>query len=108
MRATKPHMFERVKAIPGDAGLPNLGISPEHIALMDNVSVVFHCAATVRFDEPLRVALKLNVGATYEALLFAEKLKNLKIFMHVSTFYSNPYLKCVEPKACGWLTVIYR
>ncbi|XP_053949561.1 fatty acyl-CoA reductase 1 [Anastrepha ludens] len=98
LRASKPHMFERLVPIPGDAVLPNLGISPEHIALMANVSIVFHCAATVRFDEPLRVALKLNVGATYEALIFAEKLKNLKIFLHVSTFYSNPYLKRVEPK----------
>ncbi|XP_050331154.1 fatty acyl-CoA reductase wat [Bactrocera neohumeralis] len=98
LHATKPHMFERLIPIPGDAALPNLGISSEHIALMANVSVVFHCAATVRFDEPLPVALKLNVGATYEALLFAEKLQNLKMFMHVSTFYSNPYLKLVEPK----------
>lgn len=94
-------MFDRLIPIPGDAALSNLGISLEHIALMANVSVVFHCAATVRFDEPLPVALKLNVGATYEALLFAEKLKNLKMFMHVSTFYSNPYLKRVEPKVCG-------
>ncbi|XP_017473740.1 PREDICTED: fatty acyl-CoA reductase 1-like [Rhagoletis zephyria] len=98
LRATKPHMLDRLVPIPGDAALPNLAISPEHTALMENVSIVFHCAATVRFDEPLRVALKLNVGGTLEALLFAEKLKNLKIFMHVSTFYSNPYLKRVEPK----------
>ncbi|XP_067640608.1 fatty acyl-CoA reductase 1 [Eurosta solidaginis] len=98
LRASKPHMLDRLVPIPGDAALPNLGISSEHIILMQNVSIVFHCAATVRFDEPLRVALQLNVGGTYEALLFAEKLKNLKIFLHVSTFYSNPYLKYVEPK----------
>ncbi|XP_011177536.1 fatty acyl-CoA reductase wat [Zeugodacus cucurbitae] len=98
LHATKPHMFDKLVPIPGDAILPGLGISPEHIALMEHVSVVFHCAATVRFDEPLRVALKLNVGGTYEALMFAEKLKNLKMFMHVSTFYSNPYLKRVEPQ----------
>ena len=40
-------------AIPGDMMDPNLGICPEDEAiLIENVNVVFHSAATVRFDEP--------------------------------------------------------
>jgi alcohol-forming fatty acyl-CoA reductase len=41
--------------IEGDLLLPNLGISNEDRKLIiDHVSIVFHSAATVRFDEPLK------------------------------------------------------
>lgn len=98
LRAQKPQELNKLIAIPGDVSLPQLGIDPNHLKQLDQVSIVFHCAATVRFDEPLRVALQLNVGGTLEALKFAEQLRHLRIFVHVSTFFSNPYLKRVEPK----------
>lgn len=99
LRSEKPNEFdEKVIAIPGDVEDPLLGITPENLKLMSNVSIVFHSAATIRFDEPLKDAIKLNVGGTLEALKFAETLRNLEVFMHVSTFYSNPYLEYVEPK----------
>lgn len=98
LRAQKPQELNKLIAIPGDVSLPQLGIDPNHLKLLDQVSIVFHCAATVRFDEPLRIALQLNVGGTLEALKFAEQLRHLRIFVHVSTFFSNPYLKRVEPK----------
>ena len=85
-------------AIPGDATMSRLGITLEYEKQLQNVTLVFHCAATVRFDENLRDAVKLNVGGTFETLKFAETLKNLKVFMHVSTFFSNPYLQRVEEK----------
>ncbi|XP_020803442.1 fatty acyl-CoA reductase wat [Drosophila serrata] len=94
----KPEALDKLVAVQGDVSLPGLGIDPEMIQRMRNVSLVYHCAATVRFDEPLRVALRLNVGGTLEAIKFAEGLTGLRAFVHVSTFYSNPYLKRVEPK----------
>ena len=46
---------EKLVMIEGDLLLPNLGISESDRKLMiDNVSIVFHSAATVRFDEPLK------------------------------------------------------
>ncbi|XP_060662209.1 fatty acyl-CoA reductase 1 [Drosophila nasuta] len=98
LRLQKPQEVDKLVAIPGDVSLPQLGISSEHRQLLSNVSIVFHCAATVRFDEPLRIALRLNVGGTLEALKFAEQLQQLRIFVHVSTFFSNPYLERVEPR----------
>ncbi|XP_075155968.1 fatty acyl-CoA reductase wat-like [Haematobia irritans] len=95
----KPNEFDdKVIPIPGDVELPLLGISRDSAKLMENVSIVIHSAATVRFDERLRDAIRLNVGGTVEIMKFCETLKNLKVFMHVSTFYSNPYLDYVEPK----------
>ncbi len=41
--------------VEGDLLLPSLGISKEdRQRMIDNVSIVFHSAATVRFDEPLK------------------------------------------------------
>lgn len=98
LHVQKPHEMDKLTVIPGDVTLPGLGIDDEHLDMLRRVSIVFHCAATVRFDEPLRVALRLNVGGTLEAITFAEKLQHLRVFVHVSTFFSNPYLKRVEPK----------
>ncbi|BFG02895.1 fatty acyl-CoA reductase wat [Drosophila madeirensis] len=98
LRRQKPLELDKLVAVPGDVSLPSLGIAAAMVERMAQVSLVYHCAATVRFDEPLRVALQLNVGGTLEALRFAETLRQLRVFVHVSTFYSNPYLKRVEPR----------
>lgn len=104
LRVEKPNEVNKLVAIPGDVSQPHLGIAPHDQRQLMDVSIVFHCAATVRFDEPLRVALQLNVGGTHEALKFAEQLHQLRIFVHVSTFFSQPYLKRVEPKVCSGIT----
>ncbi|XP_043657849.1 fatty acyl-CoA reductase wat [Drosophila teissieri] len=98
LAAERPQELDKIVAVPGDVSLPGLGIDPAMMQRMRGVSLVYHCAATVRFDEPLREALRLNVGGTLEALKFAETLPQLRAFVHVSTFYSNPYLRRVEPK----------
>lgn len=50
-----PEFRSKLEAIEGDILDPNMGISPEDDKkLVENVNVVFHSAATVRFDEPLK------------------------------------------------------
>ncbi|XP_061387896.1 putative fatty acyl-CoA reductase CG8306 [Musca vetustissima] len=99
LMSEKPNEFdEKVTIIPGDVELPQLGVTPEYMQKLENVSIIIHSAATVRFDEPLRQAIKLNVGGTYEVLKLAQNLKKLQAVIHVSTFYSNPYLEYTEPK----------
>ncbi|KAM7348540.1 putative fatty acyl-CoA reductase CG8306 [Cochliomyia hominivorax] len=99
LKLQKPDELDRkLVPIPGDCILPYLGITSEYRKLLENVTMVFHSAATIRFDEPLRKAIKLNVGGTLQTLLLAETFKHLKVFMHISTFFSNPYLTKVEEK----------
>ena len=44
----------KVVALAGDISLPRLGLSDQDLdSLVENVSVIFHSAATVRFDEEL-------------------------------------------------------
>lgn len=55
MSEVHPDFKNKLIAIEGDLVEPNLGISEQdRKTLIKNVNVVFHSAATVRFDEPLK------------------------------------------------------
>ena len=50
-----PDFRNKLVAIQGDLLEANLGISEEDEKILcENVHIVFHSAATVRFDEPLK------------------------------------------------------
>lgn len=99
MRAKCPHYLEKMFAITGDCLKPGVGISEEdQQTLINNIHVVFHCAATVRFDAHLKVAANINIRATQCLLEMAKKMKNLKSFVHVSTAYSNCRQPIVEER----------
>lgn len=85
-----PDFRSKVEAIPGDLMEPNMGISEEDEAkLIENVNIVFHSAATVRFDEPLKVAVDMNIIGVKKVVTLARKLKSLDVLVHVSTAYAN-------------------
>ena len=47
-------LLGKVVAIAGDISMPKLGLSDQDLDILtENVSVIFHSAATVRFDEEL-------------------------------------------------------
>jgi len=55
VRQINPDFHSKLEAIVGDLVLPSLGISQEdEKKLMENVNIVFHSAATVKFDEPIK------------------------------------------------------
>jgi alcohol-forming fatty acyl-CoA reductase len=53
-------------------------------------SIIFHSAASVRFDDPLKKAILLNTRGTREICELAKNMPNLKSFVHVSTAYIKP------------------
>lgn len=64
----------------GDCTLPGLGLTIEdREMLIAKVDMVFHAAATVRFDENLKVAFRINVSATRDVLELAKQMKKLKV-----------------------------
>lgn len=89
LRQENPKMLNKLVPIGGDVSSLQLGLSKESIKLMENVSIIFHSAASVRFDDSLKDAVILNTRGTREVCQFAESLKKLAIFLHVSTAYSN-------------------
>lgn len=79
-----------VTVISGDVSLPGLGISPEDRQLLcERVTIVFHGAATVRFDELLKRAVLLNTRGTKMTLELGKEMKKLIVFVHISTAYCH-------------------
>ena len=90
IRTEFPDAFNKIYLVKGDVSLPNLGLSPEdRNTLIQKVNIVFHGAATVRFDEPLKVAVNLNTKGTNRVIELCRYMKNLVSIIHVSTAYSN-------------------
>lgn len=58
----------------------SLGLSEEDKKkFSEEVNIVFHGAATVRFDEKLKLAVGINVIGAREVLKLAKTAKNLKV-----------------------------
>lgn len=57
----------------------DLGLSPENRELLRSTHIVIHGAATVRFDEKLRIAASINVRGTKELILLAKEMPDLKV-----------------------------
>lgn len=85
-----PKFRHKIVPVCGDCVLPGLGIeAAERRTLQQQVNIVFHVAATVRFDEKLRLALGINVAGTREIMLLAREMNELQALVHVSTAYAN-------------------
>lgn len=75
-----PNVEEKLYAVEGDCSLPDLGLKPaDRQMLLEEVNVIFHMAATVRFDESLRKATVINVRATKDVLQLAKQILNFKV-----------------------------
>lgn len=99
MKKACPDYMNKVRLVPGDCGLPNLGIEDyDREMLCQEVNVVFHIAATVRFDEKLKSAVHINVGGTKQLLDLARLMPRLKSFIHVSSAYANCPEKHIEER----------
>ena len=89
IRKNMPSVLHKLEPINGDVTELNLGLSAVDTFRMTNVSIIFHSAASVRFDDPLKYAVFMNTRGTRELINFAEKLENIKVVLHVSTTYAN-------------------
>ena len=55
-KAKKPKEVAKLIPLKGDISKPMLGLSEDdYNTLVENVSIVFHSAATVKFDEPIEL-----------------------------------------------------
>ena len=66
--------------------MPELGISEQDIqTLVSEVSIVFHSAATVKFDEALKTSIEFNVLGTRRVINLCHKMPLLKV-RSITTF----------------------
>jgi alcohol-forming fatty acyl-CoA reductase len=90
LRENEPQVLDKVHPISGDVSIDGLEMNEnDQKLLIEDVNIVFHCAANVRFDLSLRDAVNFNVLGTQRVLTLAEKMKNLQVFLHVSTTFCH-------------------
>ncbi|KAJ3639227.1 hypothetical protein Zmor_003907 [Zophobas morio] len=99
--------LNKIKIVVGDVRELDLGLNlHERQLLIDEVNVVFHVAASVRFDDSLTDAVIMNTRGTREVAKLALEMKNLDVFVHISTTYCNSDRKVVEerlyPAVADW------
>ena len=97
LRSECPSALSKLFPVKGDVGLPDLGLSHEdRTMLMQRVNIVFHSAATVRFDEPIKTAVNLNTRGTDRIIDLCKGMAGLLCLVHVSTAYSNADLRDIQ------------
>lgn len=90
LRKERPNDLTKVQPIEGDITQPELAIAAPDIALLTRtVNVVFHSAATVKFDEKLKLSVTINVLGTQKLVELCKKMNHLECLVHVSTAYCN-------------------
>ncbi|KAG6458348.1 hypothetical protein O3G_MSEX010825 [Manduca sexta] len=88
LREANPDFGNKIEPVEGDVAELQLGLSVQSWdTIAKKVDVIFHMAATTRFDETLRQATLINVRGTREILALAKQCKNLRSFVYVSTAY---------------------
>ena len=72
--------MQKIVPLTGDCAEIGLGLSPtDRRILEETVSIVFHAAATVTFDDPLKSAVIMNTRGTREIMMIARNMKKLKV-----------------------------
>lgn len=91
--------MKRICLIEGDLGALNLGMTDnQRQELIDNVEIVLHAAADVRFDKTLQQLCMINVRGTREIITLVKEIKNLLVFAYISTAYSHSPRNVIEEK----------
>uniref|UniRef100_A0ABD2WB33 Fatty acyl-CoA reductase n=1 Tax=Trichogramma kaykai TaxID=54128 RepID=A0ABD2WB33_9HYME len=99
LRQDTPHELLKIVPVAGDVTEPELGISvADQEMLIRCVSVVFHSAATVKFDEALKLSVTINMLGTKRLVQLCHRMHSLEALIHVSTAYCNCDRMDVEEK----------
>jgi fatty acyl-CoA reductase len=75
--------MSRVETVGGDISEEGLGLSEDiYNQLCEQVTIVFHSAATVNFDENLKSSVRTNVKATKRIVSLCKLIQNLKVLLN--------------------------
>lgn len=79
LKKEQPDFLNKIVLVEGDGAEEDLGLTAESKTMLLNTNIIFHAAATVRFDEKIRLAVHINVRQTKSLLLWAKQLPNIKV-----------------------------
>lgn len=98
LKKEQPNFITKVIMIEADVCKLDLGLSPENRKRILDTNIIFHVAATVRFNASIRLAVNINVRGTKQFLLLAKEMPDLKAFVYTSTAFSHCIHKFIEEK----------
>ncbi|XKL69644.1 hypothetical protein PGB90_007413 [Kerria lacca] len=94
-----PKILRKIVAITGDVSSNDLGLSAESKEkLLEEVTVIFHVAATLKLDANLKDAVNMNTEGTWRLLQLSCEMKNLVAFVHTSTAYCHCDVPIMEER----------
>ncbi len=84
--------LERVTVVAGDLEQPGCGLSPDdRTRVLDTVTHVIHCAASIEFDLPIKDAAAANITSALGVLELARACPKLVSMVDTSTAYVTPW-----------------
>lgn len=90
LRKERPNDLNKIIPIHGDITSEELGISEADQALLSRtVSVVFHSAATVKFDEKLKLSVTINMLGTKRLVQLCQRMISLDVSVADLKFSSS-------------------
>ncbi|XP_020298581.1 fatty acyl-CoA reductase 1-like [Pseudomyrmex gracilis] len=90
LRRERPTSFEKIIPISGNVSIKDLGLLPEDRKMLsEKVSIIFHVAASVRFDESLKDAIFTNLRSTRDVCILAQSMKNIVALVYVSSAFTQ-------------------
>jgi fatty acyl-CoA reductase len=80
LKQKSPESLKKLVPVSGDCMELELGLSQsDRQMLEEKVSIVFHSAASVRFDDTLKYATIINTRGTREVMQIARNMKHLEV-----------------------------
>lgn len=99
IRKMDPNFKERIHVIGGDLQQIRVGLNEADLnKICENVNVVIHAAADIRFNVPLLDLVRSNVRGTKEILEISRRIEKLETFAFISTAYSHCPRDIIEEK----------
>jgi fatty acyl-CoA reductase len=95
----KPEVMNKIYPVWGDISEPNFGLSAEHMKhVIDNTNIVFHLAASLKLEAPLKTNVTMNLESVKTMCDIAKQMKNLLIMIHSSTAFCIVEHEVIEEK----------
>jgi len=72
--------FDKIKLVSVDFSVRGMGLSADiRETLHREVHIVFHAAASIKFNETFSVAVKNNTRLTEDMVILAQGIRNLEV-----------------------------
>lgn len=95
LREERPSAFKKLIPVIGDTSEEGVGLPPvERQVIIERVSVIFHVAASVRFDDSMKDAVYQNVRCTRDLCILGGQMKKLTVSHHRQPYYYYIILLC--------------